>query len=37
MKKRLSIELERENRREKKKRGKWVSIEEGKEREKISW
>jgi hypothetical protein len=32
---RLSVELERDSRREKRKGKKWVSIEEGKEREKI--
>jgi hypothetical protein len=37
LKKLLIIELKRENRREKRKRGKWVSIEEAKEREKRSW
>jgi hypothetical protein len=33
----LSVELERDSRREKIKWKKWVSIEEGKEREKRIW
>jgi hypothetical protein len=37
LKKQLSIELEKESRREKGKGGKQVGIEEGKEREKGAW